>query len=67
MQVKQILALLATTATLALAEDSAVTVLTTDTFGEFVGANDLVLAECKLSMAAPRISQLQRLATVPRC
>lgn len=48
MQVKQILALLASTATLALAEgDSAVTALTKDTFNDFVGANDLVLAECE--------------------
>lgn len=48
MQVKQILAVLASTAAVAFAEgDSAVTALTKDTFNDFVGANDLVLAECK--------------------
>lgn len=48
MQVKHILAALASTAALALAEgDSAVTALTKDTFDDFINSNDLVLAECK--------------------
>ena len=48
MQVKQILGLLASSAALALAEgDSAVTALTADTFNDYIGANDLVLAECE--------------------
>lgn len=48
MQVKQVLAALASTAAVAFAEgDSAVTALTKDSFNDFVGSNDLVLAECK--------------------
>lgn len=48
MQVKQILAALASTAAVAFAEaDSSVAALTKDSFNDFIGANDLVLAECK--------------------
>lgn len=50
MHLKQALGLLASSAALVVAEgDSAVSALTKDTFNDFVGSNDLVLAECKLA------------------
>lgn len=67
MHLKQALGLLASSAALVVAEgDSAVSALTKDTFNDFIGSNDLVLAECKLSPLELATALPTRFARVQR-